>query len=377
MPQSSSKNKNDSTATPVSATATAPAMKPPNDVIAGAAGRAISQSTIHPIDTIKVRMQTGGLMRGGGFLKNAQSLYRGVGGAATGAGIAIGTYYAFYGSTLRLLRDHVGLPIGSAAFAAGAAGAVGSSVVKVPLAVCIRSVQAGVYPNFITAAREISGAAGVRGLYTGYVPTVLEDVPDMAVKFMSYELLRATHMTLTGRGPGDSDALADLVIGGTSGAVAAAVTTPFDVVKTRMMCTAAESPSLFQSVKMVMKSDGMRGFFAGVGPRAVSSAINSAVFFMFFEAIRSQLESNDRHARNARAAMVGTSRRCAATPASMAVVNKESAITLAEGRRGKKLRGMEVPANGGATNAIARGDAAGPLGLAGATLTLSVFGKKD
>jgi hypothetical protein len=41
-----------------------------NDVVAGAMARAASQSTIHPLDTMKVRMQTG---RGGGGGSKASS----------------------------------------------------------------------------------------------------------------------------------------------------------------------------------------------------------------------------------------------------------------------------------------------------------------
>jgi hypothetical protein len=94
---------------------------------------------------------------------------------------------------MRLLERHTTLPPGGRAFVAGAAGAVGSSFVKVPAAVCIRSVQANIYPNVIAAATCITRAAGMRGLYTGYLPTVLEDVPDMAVKFAAYESMRAAH----------------------------------------------------------------------------------------------------------------------------------------------------------------------------------------
>jgi len=55
---------------------------------------------------------------------------------------------------------------GQLAFVSGATAAVGSGVVKVPIAVCIRSVQAGVYPNVVQAARSIVQAAGFRGLFT-------------------------------------------------------------------------------------------------------------------------------------------------------------------------------------------------------------------
>ena len=59
-------------------------------------------------------------------------------GAASGAGIAIGAYFAFYGAATNLLVRHSKLPTTQIAFVAGAAAAAGGSVVKVPLAVCIR-----------------------------------------------------------------------------------------------------------------------------------------------------------------------------------------------------------------------------------------------
>ena len=68
---------------------------------------------------------------------------QGVLGAGTGAGIIIGSYFAFYSTTKKYLREHTTLKEGSVAFVAGAAAAVGSSFIKVPIAVCIRSVQVG------------------------------------------------------------------------------------------------------------------------------------------------------------------------------------------------------------------------------------------
>jgi solute carrier family 25 S-adenosylmethionine transporter 26 len=178
---------------------------------------------------------------------------------------------------------------GQVAFAAGAAAAVGSSGVKVPIAVCIRSVQAGVYPNVAVAARAITKAAGPGGLFTGFLPTLLEDVPDMAVKFAVYETLRPVHARLTGgRRPTTAE---DLLMGGCAGAAAAAATTPLDVVKTRMMCSASSRPTIRGAVRSVLSDGrGARAFFAGVGPRALSNGLNSAVFFCFFEAIRSALQ---------------------------------------------------------------------------------------
>ena len=125
------------------------------------------------------------------------------------------------------------------------------------------------------------------GLYTGYVPTLLEDVPDMAFKFATYESLRAAHAALVG---GRKASVAEeLAMGATAGAVAAAATTPLDVVKTSMMCAAAARPSMRAACATALAAGGPRALFAGVGPRALSNGLNSAVFFAFFSSLRSAL----------------------------------------------------------------------------------------
>jgi hypothetical protein len=287
-------------------------LKPATDVLAGALARALSQSTIHPLDTLKVRMQAGaraaappvptskGLSKFGqlvpppagtrslaGMGAGLASLYKGVVGAASGAGIAIGAYFACYGVACNVLCTTTDLAPGAVAFVAGGMAAAGSSVVKVPLAVCIRSVQAGVYPNVFAAARSITSAAGPRGLFTGYFPTLLEDVPDMAFKFAAYESMRQVHSQFCGGRKASPHE--DFAMGAAAGALAAAATTPLDVIKTNMMCTAASRPTMLGAARGILAAGGPSAFFTGVGTRALSNGINSAVFFCFFEALRGTL----------------------------------------------------------------------------------------
>ncbi|KAG2450253.1 hypothetical protein HYH02_004765 [Chlamydomonas schloesseri] len=301
------------------------ALKPASDVFAGALARAASQSTIHPLDTLKVRLQTSraraasavppppGLSKigqlvpppaaaGGGavgalarfdgraMLATLGSLYKGVVGAASGAGIAIGAYFAVYGVACNTLSRYTNLPPTSVAFVGGGLAALGSSFVKVPLAVCIRSVQAGVYPNVFAAARSITSAAGPRGLFTGYLPTVLEDVPDMAIKFAAYESMRQVHRAMNGGR--NASVQEDFAMGAIAGALAAAATTPLDVIKTNMMCNAAGRPSMGSAAALVLQQGGPKAFFRGVGARALSNGVNSAVFFVFFEAIRGAIANH-------------------------------------------------------------------------------------
>ena len=148
-------------------------------------------------------------------------------------------------------------------------------------------MQAGVYPNAVAAAKSIVAACGPRGLFTGYLPTLLEDVPDMAFKFAAYESLRQAHRRLTGGNkPGVTE---DFILGAVSGAFAAAATTPLDVIKTNMMCTAATRPTMMSAARAVYLEGGARSFLRGIGPRAASNGVNSAVFFCFFEAIRGHI----------------------------------------------------------------------------------------
>ncbi len=54
-----------------------------------------------------------------------------------------------------------------------------------------------------------------------------------------------------------------------------------------MMCSASSRPTISSASKIIMQQGaGIKPFFAGVGPRALSNGLNSAVFFCFFEALR-------------------------------------------------------------------------------------------
>lgn len=81
-------------------------------------------------------------------------------------------------------------------------------------------------------------------------------------------------------------------MGALAGALAAGATTPLDVIKTRMMCAAASRPTMVSAARDIMAASGPKGFLAGLGARALSNGINSAVFFCFFEALRTNLQQH-------------------------------------------------------------------------------------
>jgi solute carrier family 25 S-adenosylmethionine transporter 26 len=58
----------------------------------------------------------------------------------------------------------------------------------------------------------------------------------------------------------------DFAMGAAAGAFAAAATTPLDVIKTNMMCTAASRPTMASSARSVLAQGGPRYFFRRVHP---------------------------------------------------------------------------------------------------------------
>ncbi len=73
--------------------------------------------------------------------------------------------------------------------------------------------------------------------------------------------------------------------GSTAGAAAAAVTTPFDVVKTRLQ---TRDPQLarkgtLECLASVGKSEGVKGLFSGWGPRTLRTAAAYGILMSSYE----------------------------------------------------------------------------------------------
>lgn len=158
-------------------------------------------------------------------------------------------------------------------------GTVVASVFRVPADTLKHRVQAYMHANVFEALVSVVKSEGVFGLYRGFWPTLMRDVPEIAIQFGVYEKLRrcmeskrqVTKLTTPEH----------LVLGAVAGAVAATCTMPLDVVKTRQQCGLSAS---FSTIALsLVKENGFAGLFAGLGARAFHVSLMSALFFGLFE----------------------------------------------------------------------------------------------
>lgn len=175
---------------------------------------------------------------------------------------------------------------------AASAGEVVSCVIRIPTEVVKQRAQAGQYPSSVAALRGIlnqrgqfgwSGVLGSRGFYRGFGITIMREVPFTIIQFPLWEGMKAWWMVRknnnTGRGREEVliSAAESAVFGSISGAGAAAITTPLDVLKTRVMLAQTRVPA-GEMFMYIWRNEGPRTFLNGIGPRMLWISLGGAVF---------------------------------------------------------------------------------------------------
>lgn len=93
-------------------------------------------------------------------------------------------------------------------------------------------MQTGQFSSAPNAVRLIISKEGSAGLYAGYGSFLLRDLPFDAIQFCIYEQLRIGYRVMAKRDLNDPETA---IIGAFAGALTGAITTPLDVIKTRLM----------------------------------------------------------------------------------------------------------------------------------------------
>ncbi|KAM9860087.1 mitochondrial S-adenosylmethionine carrier protein [Aulostomus maculatus] len=267
-------------------------------VAGGCAGMCVDL-TLFPLDTIKTRLQSQqGFYKAGGF----RGIYAGVPSAAVGSFPNAAAFFVTYdcvksllgaggllGASSVLAAPHV-TPVTH--MVAASLGEIVACLIRVPTEVVKQRTQAcpssTTYHMLLATLKE----EGVRGLYRGYRSTVLREIPFSLVQFPLWEYLKSLWSWRQGHTLYSWQAA---VCGAFAGAVAAFVTTPLDVVKTRIMLAKAGSPTASGNIPLVLydvwRSRGLTGLFAGSLPRMTFISAGGFIFLGAYEKVRRTLLS--------------------------------------------------------------------------------------
>uniref|UniRef100_A0A667YCL9 Mitochondrial S-adenosylmethionine carrier protein n=1 Tax=Myripristis murdjan TaxID=586833 RepID=A0A667YCL9_9TELE len=250
----------------------------------GCAGMCVDL-TLFPLDTIKTRLQSQqGFNKAGGF----RGIYAGVPSAAVGSFPNAAAFFVTYECTKSLLG--AGGPLAAPHVApvthmlAASLGEIVACLIRVPTEVVKQRTQASpsstTYQMLLATLRE----EGVRGLYRGYRSTVLREVGFIRTFFPLFLTLFLTPQGHT------LYSWQAAVCGAFAGAVAAFVTTPLDVAKTRIMLAKAGTATASGNIPLVLydvwKSRGLTGLFAGSIPRMTFISVGGFIFLGTYEKVR-------------------------------------------------------------------------------------------
>jgi solute carrier family 25 S-adenosylmethionine transporter 26 len=180
---------------------------------------------------------------------------------------------------------------------AASVGEVAACAVRVPTEVVKQRAQANQHPSsmaslvHILRQRQTHGIVHVwRELYRGWSITIIREVPFTIIQFPLWEAMKRYRCSQTGRP--QVTGIEGGALGAVAGAVAAAMTTPLDVLKTRMMLAKEKQP-MFTMLSDILKESGPRAFFAGIGPRVGWISVGGAIFLGSYQWASNALGGNE------------------------------------------------------------------------------------
>ncbi|GAX29517.1 solute carrier family 25 (mitochondrial S-adenosylmethionine transporter), member 26 [Fistulifera solaris] len=272
---------------------------PPPFLVAMLAGGLAGTSvdvTLFPLDTLKTRLQApGGFIKAGGF----RGVYNGLGAAALGSAPGAALFFSTYETMKVLLVKNGDQPDAVSHMTAASIGEAAACLVRVPTEVVkakmqTSATQLSLQATIASVLKERSGSwlsHITGGLYRGYGITLFREIPFAMIQFPLYE-----YMKLTWARQQNLDQCTPVqaaICGSCSGGLAAGLTTPLDVLKTRLMLGADQHGTPYTGVSDVLRRtlalEGQIALWSGVQPRVMWISIGGFVFFGAYETFKTLL----------------------------------------------------------------------------------------
>jgi solute carrier family 25 (mitochondrial iron transporter), member 28/37 len=212
---------------------------------AGSVAGVVEHCAMFPIDTLKTRMQAGSPpcrpplgLRAALFTENPAMLYRGLSAMVLGAGPAHAVYFYVYELSKRLLsvNQNPNNPLIHAS--SGILATVASDAVFTPMDTIKQRLQLdnSPYKGVMDCVRTVRREEGIGAFFKSYRTTVVMNAPFTAVHFATYEAAKRMLVEVSPESAEEERLVVHATAGAAAGAIAAAVTTPLDVVKTQLQC---------------------------------------------------------------------------------------------------------------------------------------------
>lgn len=141
------------------------------------------------------------------------------------------------------------------------------------------------YKNIADAVRDVYLKEGFKGIFGGYGATLARDLPFSALQFAFYEELRINFI----ESKNEVNISKELLCGAIAGSASGIITTPLDVIKTTQQ-TSRKKHNIVNTFKLVVENNGTRALFKGVGPRAVWTGVQSSIMFVLYQAALRELQ---------------------------------------------------------------------------------------
>lgn len=274
--------------------------------MAGSVAGMVEHMAMFPVDTLKTRMQMLGASsphrhaQFGQFLvslvraEGPLGLYRGIGAMGLGAGPAHAVYFSVYEICKQKLGGNRAGHHPLVHAASGVVATTASDAVLTPMDVVKQRLQlrqspySGVKDCVVRMFRE----EGFRAFYTSYRTTVVMNAPFTAVHFSTYEAMKKVLSEISPDTASEERILVHLTAGGAAGALASAVTTPLDVVKTRLQCQGVcgadtfSSGSIRMALRQIVAKEGARALLQGLKPRILFHTPAAAICWSTYEAMK-------------------------------------------------------------------------------------------
>uniref|UniRef100_A0A8C5HLX0 Mitochondrial carnitine/acylcarnitine carrier protein-like n=1 Tax=Gouania willdenowi TaxID=441366 RepID=A0A8C5HLX0_GOUWI len=278
-------------------------VSPLKNFLAGGVGGACLLLAGHPLDTIKVRLQTQPIsahnvlytgtydcFRKTVSKEGLLGLYRGLGAPLAGVAPMMAISFFGFGLGKQLQQEDASKPLTrTQIFLSGCLAGVFTTVIVAPgeRIKCLLQVQStrggSMYSGPVDCAVQLYKNQGLRSVYKGTVLTLIRDVPSSGLYFLTYESLKVL-LTPEGQSVSQLSTPKILLAGGMAGILNWTIALPPDVLKSNFQ-TAADGRyrNLLDVLTTLLREEGATALYKGFNAVFLRAFPANAACFLGFE----------------------------------------------------------------------------------------------